>query len=114
VTRISPKGVIIGGVVDIVATNLVALPVLIVAAAKANAAQLPKEEQARALLDTLQASPALLGIQLVLGSLCSVLGGISLDGLRSRTRSSMGRFPRSSALGSGSTPCSRRPTTLAR
>ena len=74
-SRVSLKGVVVGGVVDIVATNLVALPVLVVAAAQANVAQLPKEEQGRAMLAAVNASPALFAVQLLLGSLCSVLGG---------------------------------------
>jgi hypothetical protein len=74
-SQFSLKGVALGGVVDIVATNLLALPVVILAGLQANVAALPKEEQTRAVIDTLQGTPSLYATQLVLGALASILGG---------------------------------------
>jgi hypothetical protein len=75
VSPLSLKGIVLGGITDIVATNIVAFPIVIVAALQADAVNLPKEEQTRAVIDTLQGTPSLFVTQLVLGALCSVLGG---------------------------------------
>jgi hypothetical protein len=74
-SQLSLKGVVLGGVVDIVATNVLALPVVIFAGVRANIAALPQEEQTRAVIDTLQGTPSLYVTQLVLGALASILGG---------------------------------------
>jgi hypothetical protein len=74
-SQLSLKGIVLGGVVDIVATNVLALPVVILAGMQANVAALPKEAQTRAVIDTLQGTPSLYVTQLVLGALASVLGG---------------------------------------
>jgi len=78
--QLSPLGVLVGGVTDIVATNIAAMPVAIVAGIKAvastpNFVQLPKDQQTRALLETMQQTPSLHVASLVLGAACSVLGG---------------------------------------
>jgi lysozyme family protein len=73
--QLSVKGIVLGGITDIVATNIVAFPIIIIAALRANALDLPKEEQTRAVIDTLQSTPSLFVTQLVLGALCSMLGG---------------------------------------
>jgi peptidoglycan/LPS O-acetylase OafA/YrhL len=73
--QLSVKGIVVGGVVDIVATNVLALPVVIVAGIQANIAALPREQQTRAVIDTLQGTPSLYATQFVLGALASVLGG---------------------------------------
>jgi hypothetical protein len=73
--QFSPKGVVLGGVVDIVATNVLVVPVVIFAAMQASIAAVPKEEQTRAIIALLQGSPSLFVTQLVLGALASILGG---------------------------------------
>jgi hypothetical protein len=72
---LSLKGVLLGGIADIVATNVAAFPLMIVAAAQANVAGLPKAEQSKALLAAIQASFGLQVTGWILGGLCSVLGG---------------------------------------
>lgn len=74
-SRVSVKGVVLGGLVDIVATNIVAFPVIIVAALRANAMALPKEQQTPAVMQALQNTTSLFVTQLILGGLCSILGG---------------------------------------
>ncbi|MGL4410282.1 MAG: hypothetical protein ACRCTU_18000 [Zoogloea sp.] len=73
--NLSLKGVIIGSVVDIIATNLVAIPVFLYAALSHNLAALPKEQVSAALMQVLRSDPVIFSTQLLLGSLCSVLSG---------------------------------------
>jgi putative membrane protein (TIGR04086 family) len=73
--RLSPKGIVVGGVVDIVASNLAAIPLAIVAALRIDVRHLPRDEQSRALLEVLRTTPSLFVTQLLLGALCSILGG---------------------------------------
>lgn len=73
--KISPKAVLIGSVTDIVATNLVTFPFMIYVVATRNLASLPKDQVSTALLQAIQHDPILFSVQLLLGSLCSVLGG---------------------------------------
>ena len=68
-------GVLLGGIVDIVATNVVAFPLAIVAAVGANLSGVPASERGKALVAVMQASPGIRISGLVLGALCSVLGG---------------------------------------
>lgn len=72
---VSLKGVLLGGVADIVATNIAAFPIMVVAAARANVAALPKAEQTKAILAVMQASQWLQLSGWVFGGLCSILGG---------------------------------------
>jgi hypothetical protein len=74
-SQVSVKGVVIGGVTDIVATNIAALPVVVIAAMQAGVHTLPKAEQAKATADALQNTPSLFLATMFLGMLCSVLGG---------------------------------------
>lgn len=73
--RLSLLGIIVGGIIDVVATTILAVPVMVVAAARANVEQLPKAEQAKAVLAMMHASPGLQISGWILGGLCSVLGG---------------------------------------
>jgi hypothetical protein len=72
---VSLKGVVLGGIVDIVATNIAAIPLVVLAATRANVLSLPREQQTPAVVETLQNTPSLYFTQLVLGALCSILGG---------------------------------------
>jgi hypothetical protein len=74
-SQVSLKGVVLGGIVDIVATNIAAIPLVVLAAARSNAMSLPQEQQTAAVVETLQNTPSLYFTQLVLGALCSILGG---------------------------------------
>jgi hypothetical protein len=72
---LSLKGILLGGIADIVATNIAAFPLIIVAATRVNTAGLPKAEQSKALVTAMQASFGLQVSGWILGGLCSVLGG---------------------------------------
>ena len=74
-SRVSFKAVIVGGVADVVATNILAIPVVVYAFIVAGIAHLPKAEQTPALMDAMQNRPGLYLLGLVLGSICSVFGG---------------------------------------
>jgi hypothetical protein len=70
--RISFKGVAIGNIVDIVATNIVVIPVMIYVLAKAGALA---DHDAGSLTSILKESTLYLVASIVLGGLCSMLGG---------------------------------------
>jgi hypothetical protein len=74
-SQISPKAVILGGITDIVATNLTGIPVAVFALVQTGAYALPKAEQTKTVMDALQNVPSLYVTQMLLGSLCSILGG---------------------------------------
>jgi hypothetical protein len=74
-TRVSVKGVLVGAVVDILATNIVMVPLLAVASVKLGFARLPKAEQAAAIMSALQPGSSYYIWALLLGSACSILGG---------------------------------------
>ena len=73
--RVSFKGVIIGGVLDIFLSNLAAIPILIYAAIRLETWKLPSAQQAHALVDAMTNDSHLLMTGMVVGSLCSVIGG---------------------------------------
>jgi hypothetical protein len=74
-TRVSVKGVLVGAVVDILATNIVMVPLLAVASVKLGVARLPKAEQTAAMMSALQPGSSYYVWALLLGSACSILGG---------------------------------------
>ena len=72
---LSWKGVVLGGITDIVATNIAVIPLAIVAAMGTDVTSLPEAERGKALIAVMHAS---LGFQMtgwVLGAMCSILGG---------------------------------------
>jgi hypothetical protein len=69
------KGVVLGGITDIVATNIAAFPLAIVAAVGTDLTSLPKAERGKALVAVMHASLGFQMTGLVLGAMCSVLGG---------------------------------------
>jgi hypothetical protein len=73
--QISVKGIVVGAIADIVATSLLAIPVVMIAAAKIDLLHVAKEQQTRVLLSAIHATPSLYIAQLLLGSFCSLLGG---------------------------------------
>jgi hypothetical protein len=70
--HVSFKGVAIGNVVDIVASNVVAVPVMIYVLASAG---LPPDHGAGSVTELLKASTVFLAASSILGGLCSILGG---------------------------------------
>ena len=73
--RISILGVAVGGTVDIVATNLTAVPVIIYASAQIGLLEIPQAQQSAALMAYLKGNFALYAALTILGCLCSILGG---------------------------------------
>ena len=75
VRRLSIKGITIGAVVDIVATNIVLMPLGIYLAATIHLERYSREESAKVLAAAMKQDPVVYGIQIGLGALCSILGG---------------------------------------
>lgn len=73
--RASPKAVLIGGVVDILATNILTLPLFAWVLGSSGVAAMPASQQAAAYGEQLSNSPALYSSALLLGALASVVGG---------------------------------------
>lgn len=73
--KISLKGVLIGGIVDVLSSFLLGLPFGIYAMLKVDLAHTPKEQLGSAIAAVSNAIPWLYGTQLLVGLACSVLGG---------------------------------------
>jgi hypothetical protein len=73
--KVSPKGVLIGGVVDVLSSSLMGIPLAIYAVSKVDLAHTPKDQLGPAIAAVSHATPWLYGMQLLLGLACSVLGG---------------------------------------
>jgi hypothetical protein len=74
--KISIRGVVIGGVVDIVATVILTLPLVVYAIPTELTGSLKDLVQAQAgVTGIIRASPLLYGLQSIIGLACSVLGG---------------------------------------
>jgi hypothetical protein len=73
--KVSPKGVLIGGVVDVLSSSLMGVPLAIYALSKVDLAHTPKDQLGPAIAAASHAIPWLYGTQLLLGLACSVLGG---------------------------------------
>jgi hypothetical protein len=72
--RVSFKGVAIGNVVDIVASNVVMVPVMIYLLASAKTGS-PPDHGAASVTEALKTSNVFLAASSTLGGLCSILGG---------------------------------------
>jgi hypothetical protein len=72
--RVSFKGVAIGNVVDIVASNVVMVPVVIYLVASAKTGS-PPDHGAGSATEALKTSNVFLAASTILGGLCSILGG---------------------------------------
>jgi hypothetical protein len=72
---ISVKGVVVGALVDIVGSNVGALPIAIVAVTRVDLTGLPRAEQGPAITAALHSDPVLYSAGLLVGGLFSVLGG---------------------------------------
>jgi len=76
VSKLSFKGVVVGGVTDIVSTNILAIPLIVyILMSKTNLRNVPPHEAQSAITNALQSSSLLYASQLLIGSACSVLGG---------------------------------------
>jgi hypothetical protein len=74
-SKISLKGVLVGGIVDIVTTSILAIPLVVVLAAHTNISALPKAQQTQVLTAAMHDSPMFFFTGLIAGSLASILGG---------------------------------------
>jgi hypothetical protein len=72
---VSIKAVLIGGVVDILSSIILELPIAIYAAIKVAVAHTPKDQIAGAVSAATHRSPLVYSVQLLIGLACSVLGG---------------------------------------
>jgi hypothetical protein len=72
--KVSIKGVVIGNILDIVSSNIVAIPVVMYVLASAQMGS-PSDQEAGAIKGILKASTFFFVATTVLGGLCSVLGG---------------------------------------
>jgi len=73
--KISLKGVLIGGVVDVLSSSLLGIPLAIYAVSKVDLAHTTKDQIASAFAAVSNATPWLYATQLLRGLTCSVLGG---------------------------------------
>ena len=73
--KVSLKGVLIGGIVDILSSSLLAVPFAVYALSKVDLAHTPKDQLGHALAAVSLGTPWLYAMQLLVGLACSVLGG---------------------------------------
>lgn len=73
--RIAWLGVVVGGITDIVLTNILTLPVAVYAMVSGGILSLPKAQQQTAMITLLHASVGLYAATAVIGCACSVLAG---------------------------------------
>jgi hypothetical protein len=73
--KVSAKGVLIGGIADVVATNILAVFLVAYAATRADFAHTPKDQIQAAILAATYGNPLLLIAQVLTGVGCSVFGG---------------------------------------
>jgi hypothetical protein len=74
-SRVSLKGVLTGGIVDVVSSSLLGIPLAIYALSKVDLAHTPKDQLGSAIAAVSHGIPWLYGAQLLVGLSCSVLGG---------------------------------------
>jgi hypothetical protein len=73
--KISIKGVLIGGIVDVATSIVLGIPIAIYAFAKIDFAHTPKDQMAAAMTAAMNGHPSIFVIQMVVGLACSALGG---------------------------------------
>ena len=74
--RISILGVLLGGIVDVVATNILAVPLVVyILITRVNFLSIPPEEATQSVTRAIQNDGFLFIIQLAIGSACSIFGG---------------------------------------
>lgn len=73
--KISIKGVLIGGVLDVVLSAILGVPLVIFVIASRGIGRLPKDQMRRALVMAIHGTPSLYAVQLFIGAISTVLGG---------------------------------------
>lgn len=98
---ISIKGVAIGSVTDIVATNLITIPIVIYVMATRDFSSVPEEQLSTAIFQAMQNDTVIFAVQLILASLCSVLGGYLAARIAKRNELLNGALASILCVGSG-------------
>ena len=73
--RVSIVGVLVGGVVDVIATNIVAIPLMLDVMSRHDFAHVPKDQLGAAIAAATQSDPLYTLSAWLLGALASVFGG---------------------------------------
>lgn len=73
--NVSLKGVLIGGIVDILSSSVLGIPLAVYAVSKVDLAHTPKDQLGAAIAAVSHGNPWLHGMQLAVGLACSVLAG---------------------------------------
>jgi len=73
--KISIKGVFLGGITDVLTTNILAVPLIIYVMANIDRSHTPKEQLGAARIAALHGSVLLYTVQFLIGAGCSILGG---------------------------------------
>ena len=74
-SRISIRGVLVGGITDFVSTNVLSFPIMMGIMVKNDIAHMPSDQIKSAMQSAIRHSPTLYGVLLLVGIGCSVLGG---------------------------------------
>jgi hypothetical protein len=74
-SKVSLKGVLIGGIVDVVSSSLLGIPFAIYALSKVDVAHTPKDQLSSAIVAVSRGIPWLYGAQLLVGISCSIFAG---------------------------------------
>jgi hypothetical protein len=74
-SKFSLKGIVVGGITDILATNIFAIPLMGYLLTRIDVNHLSRNQIQTTLVATLQANTPLYMLQLLVGMACSVLGG---------------------------------------
>jgi hypothetical protein len=72
---ISIRAVLIGGISDIVLSNLLGIPLAIYVISSGGLSHLPKDQLQGAVVSAMHANPGLFAAQLGIGYVCSIAGG---------------------------------------
>jgi len=73
--KVSIKGVLIGGMVDVATSLVLGIPIAIYAFAKVDFAHTPKDQMAVAMTAVMNGHPSIYITQMAVGLACSALGG---------------------------------------
>ena len=73
-SKVSLKGVTIGAVTDIVATGILAIPLMIYVVVRFDLVQTPRDQATGAITSAIHGSAPLYAVQLLIGLACSSLG----------------------------------------
>jgi putative membrane protein (TIGR04086 family) len=73
--KLSIKGIFLGGLADVIATNILSLPLIVYISMTLSIAHLPRDQMQQAVTTALNTNPVLFSAQFLIGAICSALGG---------------------------------------